>query len=112
MSIPLVLSNQEIRWKIDSVPPGSSVLDDKGRKLGDTPLDLHREPEPGTLLVRVRKPGYVESKLSLHRDQSEDKKVTLVQSPPETVARPPQKPPTSPKPSTQKPMPSRIGFED
>ena len=103
---------REIRWKIDSVPPGSSVLDDKGRKLGDTPLDLSRESEPGTLLVRVRKPGYVESKLSLHRDQSEDKKVTLVQSPPETVARPQQKLTTSPKPSTQKPMPSRIGFED
>lgn len=103
---------REILWKINSVPTGSSVLDDKGRKLGDTPLDLPRVSEPGILLLRVRKPGYVESKLSLRRDQSEDKQVTLVQSPPETVARPPQKPPTSPKPSTPKPMPSRIGFED
>lgn len=61
--------------------------------------ELPRLPEPGMLLLRVRKPGYVESKLSLRRDQSEDTQVTLVQSPRETGARPLHKPPpTSPKP--------------
>ncbi len=102
----------EIRWKIESTPSGSSVYDDKGKKFGETPLDLRRSSEPGTLLLKVRKLGYVETKLSLRRDQSETKQVTLVQNPPESVAKPSPKPTPTPKPLAPKPAPSRIGFED
>ena len=47
-----------IQWKIDSVPSGSTVIDEAGQTLGVTPLLLSREPESGELLVRVRKVGY------------------------------------------------------
>ena len=107
-------NRREILWKIESVPPGCSVFDEKGRLFGDTPLALLRSSEPGTLVLWVRKPGYVDAKLNLHRDQSEEKQITLIQrAPPVESARPPQKKNTS-APQSSTPPPSfnkRIGYE-
>lgn len=72
----------EIHWTIGSVPPGSSVVDENGKILGSTPLLLSRVAERGEFLVHLRKPGYVEAKLTLRRDQSETKQITLARSPP------------------------------
>ena len=106
----------EIRWAIDSVPAGSSVVDEKGQILGLTPLLLSRVAERGELLVGLRKSGYVEAKLTLRRDQSETKQITLARSPPSrrAVAAATSQRAVNPAsvPSPKAPVKKRMGYEE
>ena len=72
--------------------------------------------ERGELLVHLRKPGYVEAKFTLRRDQSETKQITLARSPPsrrEAAAATPQRPmnPASVQ-SPKVPARKRMGYEE
>ena len=103
-----------IQWKIDSVPSGSTVIDEEGQTLGATPLLLSRKPESGELIVRVHKSGYQDAKLVLHRDQDETKQVGLVRNaaPQREPAQPRTGTSSSANQSTKKPPPKRIGYEE
>ncbi len=103
-----------IQWKIDSVPSGSTVIDEAGQTLGVTPLLLSREPESGELLVRVRKAGYQDAKLVLHRDQDDTRQVGLVRNsaPQREPAHTRTGTPSSANTATKKPPPERIGYEE
>lgn len=70
-----------ILWSIDSFPTGSYVVDEEGQALGRTPLKLSRTPKPGVLSVRIKKSGYLDGKLTLRRDHSESKQMTLSKVP-------------------------------
>ena len=83
-----------VLWSIDSSPAGSYVVDEEGQALGRTPLKLSRASQPGVLSVRIKKSGYLDGKLTLRRDHSESKQMTLSKVP---AAAPPSK---------------RIGYEE
>ncbi|HMU38882.1 MAG TPA: serine/threonine-protein kinase [Pseudomonadota bacterium] len=48
-----------VTWRIDSVPPGASVVNTAGENMGQTPFRHHPKRDLGKLTVFVRMPGYV-----------------------------------------------------
>lgn len=77
---PRASQNQQqrvITWTIESEPPGCKVIDENGTQLGTTPYTSTKEAVPGEVAVRLRHDGYTDSIVSLSRDRSQTRRVTL-----------------------------------
>lgn len=107
---------RSVIWHLDSKPTGATIWDDKDRSLGKTPIELQRTAQPGSQLLRFRRPGYDDRMLYLSTDHNTTQFIELK---PHQIARPV-------RPSVKEnvsdsalvPQPSknsaqrRIGFED
>lgn len=53
------------RWTLRSVPPGAEVLDERGQRLGITPLTHQGPARPGRARLVLRKAGFADQRLEL-----------------------------------------------
>ena len=53
------------RWTLRSVPPGAEVLDERGQRLGITPLTHQGPARPGRARLLLRKAGFIDQRLEL-----------------------------------------------
>lgn len=111
---PAVPETRSVIWRLDSKPTGATLFDDKDRSLGKMPLELQHPAQPGSLLLRIRRPGYEDRALSLSTDRDTTQ---IIELKPNQSARPSVKvrvtdPGNVPKPPPKRSTERRIGFED
>ncbi len=107
-----------VRWLIQTVPSGATVLDAEDHTLGVTPWINERPSESGTTTLRIRRSGYIEETVTLDRGTNFSDKFTLTRSAPAAPRRESPRPPaaateTAKSARRQTPSsPKRIGYED
>jgi hypothetical protein len=88
-------SPAEVRWFLDSNPPGASIVEaDSGRELGKTPWQRRETSHSGSLRVHLQLSGHRPSTIVLKYDEPTNQKVSL-----DAIA-PPVEPPAVVPPSS------------
>jgi len=113
---PDLLEPRRVTWRLDSSPTGATLFDEADRMLGKTPLELRLPAQPGTLKLRIRRPGYVDGLLTLSTELDVIQVVELKPHPSVRPIRPSVKAsvsgPTTVTVPNKYSAERRIGFED
>lgn len=68
---------RQVQWRIETIPPGATVLDKQGNSLGTTPWEHRLIAQDGETTLRLKREGYEESSISLASNQNEKRSIKL-----------------------------------
>ena len=99
---PAPMAPAQVRWSVDTVPSGATVLDEHGNQLGKTPWTQEVPSHAGTVKLLVQSRGYQDETLELDAAHETKRQLRMKRLPPANSVRArlrtkPKSPPHSPQ---------------